>query len=37
MIDTLCTADVPQEAGASVYVLMAAGLIWRPAGLFARG
>ena len=36
LIDTLCTAYLPQLAGASVYVLMAAVLLWRPAGLFAR-
>ena len=36
LIDTLCTAYVPVLAGASIYVLMAAVLLWRPAGLFAR-
>ena len=36
LIDTLCTAYVPQVAGASLYLLMAAVLLWRPSGLFAR-
>ena len=36
LIDTLGKAYVPQAAGSAVYVLMAAVLVWRPAGLFAR-
>jgi branched-chain amino acid transport system permease protein len=36
LIDTLGKAYVPQAAGSAVYVLMAAVLLWRPAGLFAR-
>ncbi len=36
MIDTLGKAYVPQAAGTAIYVLMAAVLLWRPAGLFAR-
>jgi branched-chain amino acid transport system permease protein len=36
MIDTLCKAYVPQAAGLAVCGLMAATLLWRPAGLFAR-
>jgi branched-chain amino acid transport system permease protein len=37
LIDTLGKAYVPQAAGTAIYVLMAAVLVWRPAGLFARG
>jgi branched-chain amino acid transport system permease protein len=36
LIDTLGKAYVPQAAGSAIYVLMAAVLLWRPAGLFAR-
>jgi branched-chain amino acid transport system permease protein len=36
LIDTLGKAYVPQAAGSVVYVLMAAVLLSRPAGLFAR-
>ena len=36
LIDTLGKAYVPQAAGTAIYVLMAAVLLWRPAGLFAR-
>lgn len=35
LVDTLAKVFVPVGAGAAVYVLMAAVLIWRPAGLFA--
>ena len=35
-LDTLGKAYVPQAAGTAIYVLMAAVLLWRPAGLFAR-
>ncbi len=37
LIDTLGKAYVPQAAGTAIYVLMAAVLMFRPAGLFARG
>jgi branched-chain amino acid transport system permease protein len=37
LIDTLGKAYVPQAAGTAIYVLMAAVLVWQPAGLFARG
>jgi branched-chain amino acid transport system permease protein len=37
LVDTLGKAYLPQVAGLVVYVLMAAVLLWRPAGLFARG
>jgi len=37
MVDTLGKAYVPALAGLAIYVLMAAVLLWRPAGLFARG
>src|SRR4029079_7913124 len=37
LIDTLGKAYVPQAAGAAIYVLMAAVLLFRPTGLFARG
>ncbi len=36
-IDTLGKVYAPQIAGISVCVLMAAVLLWRPNGLFARG
>jgi branched-chain amino acid transport system permease protein len=36
LIDTLGKAYVPLAAGTAIYVLMAAVLLWRPAGLFAR-
>ena len=36
LIDTLGKAYVPQAAGTAIYVLMAAVLLCRPAGLFAR-
>ena len=36
LIDTLGKAYVPQAAGTAIYVLMAAVLMWRPSGLFAR-
>jgi branched-chain amino acid transport system permease protein len=35
-VDTLGKAYVPALAGVAVYLLMAAVLLWRPAGLFAR-
>ena len=35
--DTLSKVFVPVGAGAAVYVLMAAVLLWHPAGLFAAG
>ena len=35
LVDTLSKVFVPMGAGAAVYVLMAAVLLWRPAGLFA--
>ena len=34
LVDTLGKAYVPKVAGLAVYVLMAAVLLWRPAGLF---
>jgi branched-chain amino acid transport system permease protein len=37
LVDTLGKAYLPGAAGLAVYVLMAAVLLWRPAGLFARG
>ncbi len=37
LIDTLGQAYAPQTAGAAIYVLMAAILLYRPSGLFARG
>lgn len=37
LVDTLCKAYLPGVAGLAVYVLMAAVLLWRPGGLFARG
>ncbi len=36
LIDTLGKAYMPQAAGTAIYVLMAAVLLVRPAGLFAR-
>lgn len=36
LVDTLSKVFVPVGAGAAIYVLMAAVLLWRPAGLFAR-
>jgi len=36
VVDTLGKAYLPEAAGLVVYVLMAAVLLWRPAGLFAR-
>jgi branched-chain amino acid transport system permease protein len=35
LVDTLGKAYVPGAAGLAVYVLMAAILLWRPAGLFS--
>ena len=35
LVDTLSKVFVPVGAGAAIYVLMAAVLLWRPAGLFA--
>ncbi len=37
LVDTFAKVFVPVGAGAAVYVLMAAVLLWRPAGLFAAG
>ena len=37
LVDTLSKVFIPVGAGAAVYVLMAAVLLWRPAGLFASG
>jgi len=37
LIDTLGKAYVPQAAGTAIYVLMAAVLLVRPTGLFAKG
>jgi branched-chain amino acid transport system permease protein len=37
LVDTLGKAYLPGAAGLAVYVLMAAVLLWRPGGLFARG
>jgi branched-chain amino acid transport system permease protein len=36
LVDTLGAAYAPRAAGLVVYVLMAAVLLWRPAGLFGR-
>lgn len=36
IVDTLGKVIVPKGAGLAVYVLMAAVLLWRPAGLFGR-
>ena len=35
--DTFGKALLPELSSVMVYVLMAAGLLWRPRGLFARG
>ncbi len=35
LVDTLSKVFMPVGAGAAIYVLMAAVLLWRPAGLFA--
>lgn len=37
IVDTLAKAYLPLAAGLAIYVLMAAVLLWRPTGLFARG
>ncbi|WP_135467241.1 branched-chain amino acid ABC transporter permease [Crenalkalicoccus roseus] len=37
LVDTLGKAYLPELAGLAVYMLMAAVLLWRPSGLFARG
>lgn len=37
LVDTLATAYLPHASGLAIYVLMAAVLLWRPTGLFARG
>jgi branched-chain amino acid transport system permease protein len=37
LADTFGQILAPQYAGTSIYVLMAAVLLWRPAGLFGRG
>jgi len=36
LVDTLAKAYLPFASGLAVYVLMAAVLLWRPTGLFAR-
>ena len=36
VVDTLAKAYLPLASGLAVYVLMAAVLLWRPTGLFAR-
>jgi branched-chain amino acid transport system permease protein len=36
IVDTFGRVLVPQAAGVTVYVLMAAILLWRPEGLFRR-
>ncbi len=36
VVDTLGKAYLPEASGLAVYVLMAAVLLWRPSGLFAR-
>ena len=36
VVDTLAKAYLPFASGLAVYVLMAAVLLWRPTGLFAR-
>jgi branched-chain amino acid transport system permease protein len=36
LVDTLGKAYVPGVSGLAIYVLMAAVLLWRPAGLFGR-
>ena len=37
LVDTFGTVAAPKIAGMSVYLLMAAVLLWRPSGLFGRG
>jgi len=37
LADTFGTVAAPEIAGMSVYLLMAAVLLWRPSGLFGRG
>ncbi len=37
VVDTLAKAYLPLASGLAIYVLMAAVLLWRPTGLFARG
>lgn len=37
VVDTLAKAYLPHASGLAIYVLMAAVLLWRPTGLFARG
>ena len=36
LVDTFGKVLLPQAAGVSVYVLMAAILLWRPEGLFRK-
>ena len=36
LVDTMAKAYLPAASGLMVYVLMAAVLLWRPAGLFAK-
>jgi branched-chain amino acid transport system permease protein len=36
-VDTFGAVLAPKVAGMSIYMLMAAILLWRPAGLFGRG
>ena len=36
LVDTFGKVLVPQAAGVSIYVVMAAILLWRPEGLFKR-
>jgi branched-chain amino acid transport system permease protein len=36
LVDTFGRVLLPQAAGVTVYVLMAAILLWRPEGLFRR-
>ncbi len=37
IVDTMAKAYMPLASGLAVYAIMAAVLIWRPTGLFARG
>jgi branched-chain amino acid transport system permease protein len=37
LVDTFGAVAAPKIAGMSVYLLMAAVLLWRPSGLFGRG
>jgi len=37
LADTFGKVLIPEAAGVTVYVLMAAILLWRPEGLFQRG